>query len=173
MDIIALRRVDVPDYEPVFSFSINGRELADILRAHGCEDCELTLWSVGCHQGCTVFAQQQGTQPERQIVMICGCGVLGCSSTSVSVTRRDKTVVWSEFATDGPSRIPELDNAGPFEFDAEHYDTLLAEGRRLAREEMAKQRAFDEEYRKQRDAEAARQSEAKPSGVVCQPAESA
>jgi hypothetical protein len=110
------------------TFVINGRDLIDIIADCGGGDGALTYHVVESFPEWTVFTTERA--PDRKIVLVCGCGELACSSTTLMVTRSPESVEWSDIETcivNKNKRIP----IGPYVFAAAEYDEALNCGRQL------------------------------------------
>jgi len=63
---------------------------------------------------------------ERAILLICGCGESGCSSTYVDMEVTDNQVVWSNLRT-WITKYEPYPNLGPWIFDREQYQAACDE----------------------------------------------
>jgi hypothetical protein len=109
---------------------VDARDLIDLLR-------EVELPAAAAEGHPEIAGSYSGLAPEqwtelperygdaRAAVLACECGEVGCWPLRARITRREETVVWSDFQQ--PHRKDwSYDALGPFVFPAAEYDDAVA-----------------------------------------------
>jgi len=113
---------------------INGRNLIDLIQAHGGRADLLLIRSICYGREDTVFREHSRLADERLVVLACLCGSPYCTTITVRVQRSETTVLWSDFAPACLGAQIGYHRIGPFTFSREQYEDVLQTGRALCRD---------------------------------------